>query len=175
MWSSKSVSQAHTELGFETGQPASLWLTLVAAESRLVLLFKCPHAPHPRLFLPGLGLSSTICEMGTLRDGMGTVSSSRRLSLQLCQALPSTPSKYLLADHSSRWRPSAWARIPALLLPGSLTLGERFYLSEPPCPKLENRHKNQEPDLLRPQFCCEKNAITRRKRVGMLTPYYDVH
>lgn len=93
---------------------------------------------------------------------MDTVSSSHRLSLQLCQALPSTPSKYLLADHSSWWRRrSAWARIPALLLPGSLTLGKRLYLSESQCPKLENRYKNQDLYLLHPQFCCEKNEITQ--------------
>ena len=46
----------------------------------------------------------------------------------------------LLADHSSRWQRSAWAEIPAFLLPSSLGLGKGVYLSESPYPKLENKN-----------------------------------
>lgn len=119
MWESKSLAQVHTELGFDRGLPASLWSALFAPELLLVLLFKVPRAPPCRLAFPGLGLSGTICEMGKLRGGTDTTTSSRSLRLELCQALHSTPSQYLLADHSSWWRRSAWARRPALLLPGS--------------------------------------------------------
>lgn len=43
MWDPKSVSQAHTELGFENGLPVPLWPALGAQESLLVVLFKSPQ------------------------------------------------------------------------------------------------------------------------------------
>ena len=86
----------------------------------------------------------------------------------------STPSKYLLADYSSWWRQSAWAQIPALLLPGSLTLGTDFTLQSL---GVQSWKTDIRMYLLRPQFCWEKDEITqvkwlaqypmRRKQEGM--------
>lgn len=131
----KSLAQAHTELGFETktGLPASLWPTLVVLESRLVLLFKFPRASLSLIW------ASVAPSVKWEAHGWHYHHHPLRgLSLEQCQALRSAPSKYLLVDHSSRWLRSAWAKIPALLLPGRLVLGKGLYLSESQYPKLEN-------------------------------------